>query len=215
MELPLRKLRVKIIKEGKDLTLPQVMEIARLEVSMQKHIDSMQETVKVNYVQYGKSSKKKSKPGKFQQHTASGSSGGSSGNAGKTSKHSGNGKKVLSPMDICWRCSKGRYQKGQDYKSLEAVCRNCSIKGHFKKVCMMAKHSTHSVDVPGGSNNSPGKPSYYNEHGDPVYADMVSVCDNKCKHLIQFPISTVLEKVGNSRCGKCSTVLLKLTLGQM
>ena len=61
------------------------MEIARLEVSMQRHIDRMQETAKVNYVQYGKSSKKKSKPGKFQQHTASGSSGGSSGNAGNPS----------------------------------------------------------------------------------------------------------------------------------
>ena len=38
---------------------------------------------------------------------------------------------------------------------------------------------------------------------------MLSVYDNKGKHLIQFPISTMLEKVGNSRYGKCSTVLLK------
>ena len=50
------------------------MEIARLEVSTQRHIDRMQETAKVNYVQCGKSSKKsKSKPGKFQQPTESGS----------------------------------------------------------------------------------------------------------------------------------------------
>ena len=33
------------------------MEIARLEVSTQKHLDQMQETVKVNYMQYGKGSK--------------------------------------------------------------------------------------------------------------------------------------------------------------
>ena len=75
---------------------------------------------------------------------------------------------------------------------------------------MKAKHSTHSVDVPGTSNNSTGRPSYYNEHGDSVYAHMVSVCDSKCKHLIQFSISTELEKVRNSlESSKCSTVLLK------
>ena len=83
------------------------MEIARLEVSMQRHIDRMQETAKINYVQYGKSSKKMSKPGKFQQPTASGSSGGSSGNAGNPSKHGGKGKKVPLPTVICWRCCKG------------------------------------------------------------------------------------------------------------
>ena len=86
------------------------MEIARLEVSIQRHIDRMQETAKVNYVQYGKN-QKKSKPGKFQQHTASGSSGGNSGNTGNPSKHSGKGKKVPLPKDTCWRCSKGRHQK--------------------------------------------------------------------------------------------------------
>ena len=52
------KIHAKIIKEGKDVTLARVMEIARLEVSMQKHIDRMQDTAKVNYVQYGKGSKK-------------------------------------------------------------------------------------------------------------------------------------------------------------
>ena len=62
------------------------------------------ETAKVNYVQYGKSSKRKSKPGKFQQPTVNGSSGGSSGNP---SKSGGKGKKVPLPTDICWRCGKG------------------------------------------------------------------------------------------------------------
>ena len=33
------------------------MEIARLEVSTQQHLERMQETAKVNYVQYGKSTK--------------------------------------------------------------------------------------------------------------------------------------------------------------
>ena len=37
------------------------MEIARLEVSMQQHLDRIQETAKVNYVQYGRSTKSKKK----------------------------------------------------------------------------------------------------------------------------------------------------------
>ena len=163
------KIWAKVIKEGKDVILARVMEIARLEVSTQRHIERMQKTAKVNYVPYGKSSKKKSKPRKFQQqHAASGSSSGSSGNAGNPSKHSGKGKKVPFPTDICWRCGKGRHQKSQECKALEAVCRNCSIKGHFEKVCMKGKCSTHSVGVPETSNNSTGEPSFYNEHGDPV-----------------------------------------------
>ena len=106
-------------------------------------------------------------------------------------------------------------RKTRNEKALEAVCRNFSIKGHFEKVCMKAKCSTHSVDIPGTSNNSIGKPIYYNEHRDPVYAHMVSVCDNKHKHLIQFPISTKFRKVRNSvESSKCSTVLLGLTLGR-
>ena len=47
------------MKEGHKVTLNQVMEIARLEVSTQQHLNSMQETAKVNYVQYGKSTKNK------------------------------------------------------------------------------------------------------------------------------------------------------------
>ena len=53
------KIRAKIVKEGHEVTLNQVMEIARLEVSTQHHLDRMQETAKVNYVQYGKSTKSK------------------------------------------------------------------------------------------------------------------------------------------------------------
>ena len=37
------------------------MEIARLEVSTQQHLDRMQETAKVNYIQYGKLTKSKNK----------------------------------------------------------------------------------------------------------------------------------------------------------
>ena len=53
------KIQAKIIKEGKDVTLARVMEIAQLEVSTQRHIDRMQEIAKVNYVHYGKDPRKK------------------------------------------------------------------------------------------------------------------------------------------------------------
>ena len=50
----------RIIKEGKNVTLARVMEITRLEVSTQKHIDRMQETAKVNYVSMERASRKES-----------------------------------------------------------------------------------------------------------------------------------------------------------
>ena len=182
------------------------MEIARLEVSMQRHIDRMQETAKVNCVQYGRNKKPKPKPRKFQQPTANGSFGGSSGNPSKSSRK---GKKVSLPTGIYWRCSKGRHQKGQLCKALEGVCKNFSIIGHFEKVCMKWKHSTHLMNVPEASNSSTGEPDYYNEHGDPIYAHMVSVSD-KHKHLIQFPINTSLVKARNLMASsQCPTVLLK------
>ena len=83
-------------------------------------------------------------------------------------KPSGKGKKVPLPTDICWRCGKGRLQKGQPCKAVEAVCRKCRTKGHYEKVCM--KKSTHLVNVPGISTDS--EMDYFKEHGDSVYAHM-------------------------------------------
>ena len=48
------KIHTKVIKEGEDVMLARVMEIAQLEVSTQQHLDHMQETAKVNYVKYGR-----------------------------------------------------------------------------------------------------------------------------------------------------------------
>ena len=87
------KIRAKIVKEGHKVKQNQVMEIARLEVSTQQHLDRMQETAKVNYVQYGKSTKSK----KGKKSTQSGASGSSHrGNRGHrtSSKPSGKGKKL-------------------------------------------------------------------------------------------------------------------------
>ena len=59
------------MKEGHEVILARVLEIARLEVSTQQHLDRMQETAKVNYVQYGKFTKSK----KGKKSTQSGASG--------------------------------------------------------------------------------------------------------------------------------------------
>ena len=65
---------------------------------------------------------------------------------------------------------------------MEAMCRNCSIKGHYEKVCRKGKLA-HLVNIPEASTSSTGEADYYNEHRDPVYAHMVNVQDNKHKHL--------------------------------
>ena len=83
---------------------------------------------------------------------------------------------------------------------------------------MKGKCSTHLVNVSEASISSTSDPDYHNEHGNPVYTHMLSISDNihnKCKHLIQFLISTELEKVRNlvESSTKCPTVLLKADTG--
>ena len=198
------------------------MEIARLEVSTQHHLDRMQETVKVNYVQYGKLTKHK----KGKKSTQSGASGGNhrgDRGHGTSSKPGGKGKKLPFPQDTCYRCGKNRHQKTQDCKALDAVCRGCGKKGHFEKVCLKAKHSTHSLKVPQASTSSAGagasEPLYFDDDGQPIFTHMVSV-PHANKHLIKFPIAldyTTLrqEKVENSTDSTTppQTVLLKADTG--
>ena len=161
------------------------MEITRLEVSTQQHL------AKVNYVQYGKSTRNK----KGKKSTQSGTSGGSyRGNKGHgtSSKPSGKGKKLPFPQDTCYRCGKGRHQKVQDCKALDMVVRGCGKKGCFEKVCLKAKCSTHSLEVPQASTSTAGagasEPLYFDDDGQPVFTYVVSVPHGN-KHLIKFPIS--------------------------
>ena len=195
------------------------MKIARLEVSTQQHLDRMQGTAKVNYIQYGKSTKDK----KGKKSAQSGASGGTNHSGGK-------GKKLPFPQDTCYRCGKGRHQKTQDCKALDAVCRGCGKKGDFEKVCLKAKCSTHSLEVPQASTSSTGagEPLYFDDQGQPVFAHMVSVLHSN-KHLIKFSISldyrtlrsrgsregwNKLENSTDSTVhSKCSTVLLKTDTG--
>ena len=162
------------------------MEIARLEVSTQQHLKRMQETAKVHYVQYGKSTK--SKKGKKPQ---SGAGAGSGAGSHRGSRPSGkfNKRPPLLP-DTCYRCGKGRHQKAQDCKAVDATCRGCGKKGHYGKVCLKGKCSTHSLEVPQANSAGAGasEPLYFNDEGQPVYTYMVSV-PHVNKHLIKFPIA--------------------------
>ena len=124
------KIRAKIVKEGHTVSLNQVMEIARLDVSTQHLLDRMQETAKVNYVQYGKSTKHKKGKKSAQSGASRGNHRGNRGH-GTSSKPGGKGKKLPFPQDTCYRCGKGRHQKTHDCKALDAVCRGCGKKGHF------------------------------------------------------------------------------------
>ena len=148
------------------------MEIARLEVSTQQHLERMQETAKVNYVQYGKSTK--GKKGKKPPQSGAGAS------SHRGSKPSGKGRKLPFLPDTCYRCGKGRHQKVQDCKAVDATCRGCGKKGHFEKVCLKGKCSTHSLEVPQASTSAAGagasgEPLYFDDGGQPVYTYMVSV----------------------------------------
>ena len=175
----------------------------------------MQETVKVNYVQYGKGAKgKKCKP-KTSGNSGSGGSSASTeecnGSNASAGEAKSKGKKPPLPTDICWRCGKARHKKGQICKALELTCRNCGTKGHYEKVCM--KKSAHLVDVPEDSNNS--EPLYYDELGEPVYAQTYAVqvnARNRNQHLIQLPVSVNLEKV-RKQTESCPTILLKIDTG--
>ena len=189
----------------------------------------MQETAKVNYVQYGKSTKGK----KGKKSTQSSAIGGNyKGNKGHktSSKPGGKGKKLPFPQDTCYRCGKGRHQNTQDCKALDMMCRGCGKKGHFEKVCLK-KHSTHSLEVPQASTSTAGagasEPLYFDDDGQPVSTHMVSV-PHANKHLIKFPISldyrtlrgrgsregwNKMENSTNSTVHPQQTVLLKADTG--
>ena len=186
----------------------------------------MQETAKVNYIQYSKSTKHKK--GKRSQHSTP-STGGDrdSRGHGTQSKLSGKSRKIPLPPGTCYRCGRGRHQKDTECKALEAVCQGCNKKGHFEKVCLSAKCSTHSLEVPQASSSATGagKPLYFDDQGQPVFnTHMVSVLHSN-KHLIKFPIALdhgTLRSRGRNKMenstdstwhSKCSTVLLKADTG--
>ena len=161
------KIRAKIVKEGHGVTLNRVMEIARLEVSTQQHLERMQETVKVNYVQYGKSTK--SKKGKKPQSSAGAGSHRGSRPSGKFNK------RPPLPPDTCLQMWERKTPKGTGLQSCGSMCRGCGKKGHYEKVCLKGKCSTHSLEVPQANSAGAraGEPLYFNDEGQPIYTYMV------------------------------------------
>ena len=212
------KIRAKIVKEGHGVNLKRVMEIARLEVSTQQHLERIQETARVNYVQYGKSTKsKKKKPQSSARASGQRASSHNTGAGGhRGSRPSGKfNKRPPQLPDTCYRCGKGRHQKSQDCKAVDATCRGCGKKGHYEKVYLKGKCSAHSLETPQANSVGAGKPLYFNDEGQPVYTYMVSVPHaNVNKHLIKFPVAlepTTLK--GNNTDSPQSTVLLKADTG--
>ena len=211
------KIRAKIVKEGHGVNLNRVMEIARLEVSMQQHLDRMQETAKVNYVQYGKSTKSKKKKPQSSAGATSQGAGSHKGAGGHRGSRPGGKPKKRPPLlpDTCYRCGKGRHQKAQDCKAVDATCRGCGKKGHYEKVRLQGKHSAHSLETQANSAGAgASEPLYFNDEGQPVYTYMVSV-SHANKHLIKFPVAlepTSLKTKGNNMDSQ-STVLLKADTG--
>ena len=102
---------------------------------------------------------------------------------------------------------------------MDATCRGCGKKGHFDKVCLKGKCSTHSLEVPQASTSTAGagasgEPLYFDDGGQPVYTYMVSV-PHVNKHLIKFPIAldhTTL-RINRNNTHSPQSVLLKADTG--
>ena len=103
---------------------------------------------------------------------------------GTSSKPGGKGKKLPFPQNTCYRCGKGRHQKTQDCKALDAVCRGCGKKGHFEKVCLKTKHSTFSLEVPQASTSSAGAGA-----GEPLFFD-----DDGTTHICSYGQCSTFEQ---------------------
>ena len=161
------KICIKLIKEGKDVTLARVMEITRLEVSTQQHIDRMHETVKIYYVQYGKGSKKKK--GRSRPNGGSGghsSCGGNLTNDGKASNSKGNGRNppyLLTSAGDVNNLDIRKFNHAKQWKQSAEVVEPKDTS--YEKVCM--RKSTHLVGIPSSSSDS--DPDYFDEFGEPVY----------------------------------------------
>ena len=200
------------------MTLNRVMEIARLEVSTQQHLDRMQETAKVNYVQYGRSTKlKKKKPQSSAGATSQGAGGhkGAGGHRGSSGKSNKRPPLHLTPATDVGRGNIARHRTARLWMLLaEGVA-----KRHITKRFAYRKHSAHSLETPQttSAGAAASEPLYFNDEGQPVYTYMVSV-PHANKHLIRFPITIepmTLRRKGTHMNSSLSTpsVLLKADTG--
>ena len=117
----------KIIKKGPDITLAKVLEISRLETTIQQSLSQISNTKpSITYVRYDK--KRKSKGGKLSQQSLGKFHG--SGSLLSNSKPDASGK-LQTKGKICYRCGKGRHQPDQKCGAINAICNKCGKKWHF------------------------------------------------------------------------------------
>ena len=105
------------------------------------------------------------------------------------------------------------------HRTVDATCKGCGKKGHYKKVCLQGKCSAHSLETPQmtSAGAAASEPLYFNDEGQPVYTYMVSV-PHANKHLIRFPITIepmTLRRKGTHLDSSLSTpaVLLRADTG--
>ena len=123
--------------------------------------------------------------------------------------------------------AEGDIKKTQNARLWKLAVEVATKRGHFEKVCLSAKHSTHSLEVPQASFSATGagEPLYFDDQGQPMFnTHMVSVLHSN-KHLIKFPIALdhgTLRSRGRNKMenstdstwhSKCSTILLKADTG--
>ena len=159
---------------------------------MQQHLDRMQETAKVNYVLYGKSTKsKKKKP--QSNAVATGQGAGSHKGAGghRGSKPSGNlANDLLYHLTPATDVERGDTTRHRTARLWTLLAEGVERKDIMRKFAYRGKHSAHSLETPQATSAGAGasEPLYFNDEGQPVYTYMVSV-PHANKHLIRFPVT--------------------------
>ena len=163
------KIWAKVIKEGKDVTLAWVMEIAWLEVSTQKHLNRMQELPKSTTSSTARVPRPKEDPNQDPVAAVVVMAVVAAESTLETPENPPNQLEKVGRFHYLMIYVGGvknlDTRKVNHVRPTKAVCRGCGTKGHYEKVCL--KKSTHLVDVPGSSTNS--DPDYFDEHGEPVY----------------------------------------------
>ena len=118
------------------------MEIARLEVSTQQHLERMQETAKVHYIQYGKihQGQEGEETSLVQGQVVQGQAATGAPNPVEKAKS------LLQTPDT--DVGKADTKNHRTAKLWTQHAEECGKKGHYEKVCLKGKCSTHSLEAP-------------------------------------------------------------------
>ena len=190
------------------------MEIACLEVSTQKHIDQMQETVKVKYMQYGKGAKgRKCKP----KTNGNSGGGGSSANAeecngsnASAGEAKSKGKKPPLPTTSAGGVEKQDTRKARSARHLSQPAGIVESRDTMRK-CAWRNQPPSQCSRQFQRFWAPLLQQTWRTCLCADYAVQVNA-RNRNQHLIQLPVSVNLEKV-RKQMEKCPTILLKIDTG--